>query len=71
MFTDGQLRHCHEQKAALIRESAANREAFTRNAESFHRLAAWIDLGIRAAGKVRAGWKMLSPVLSLWHRRKQ
>ncbi len=71
MFTDGQLRHCHEQKAALIRESAANREAWARDAQNLHGVATWIDRGLRAVRKLQTGWKTLTPLLSFWRRRRE
>jgi hypothetical protein len=69
VFGNEQLTGYQQRKTALIQESAANRRALVREAQNLRPVFTWVDLGIDVVRKVRGGWSMLTPLLSLWPRR--
>ncbi len=71
MLENGELIRCRQRKAALLRQSAAHRSALVAEAQNLGPVVAWVDLGIAASQKVRAGWQALAPLLSLWQARRQ
>ena len=71
MFGIGQLTHCQQRKAALLQRSATHRLALMTDAQNLRPVAEWVDVGISVASKVRMGWSVLAPLLSLWRARKQ
>lgn len=64
MFGHEQLTRCLEHKAALLQQSAAHRLALLKEAQNLRRASMWVDLGIAAAHKVRAGWTAVAFTLS-------
>ena len=70
MLGNGQLNGCQQRKAALIQRSIALRRALAMDSQSLCAVAAWLDLGIDVAGKLRTGWSALAPLFSLWHTRQ-
>lgn len=71
MFGIGQLTHCQQRKAALLQRSATHRLALMTDAQNLRPVAEWVDVGISVASKVRMGWSVLAPLVSLWQTRKQ
>lgn len=71
MLGDGQLTRCQVRKAALLRQSAANRQALAEVAHRLRPVAAWVDLGVTVAHQARTALSALTPLLSLWGARKQ
>ena len=55
----------------MLRRSAANRSVLAQEVRNLRPVAAWVDLGIGVARKVRMGWSVLAPLLSQWQTRKQ
>ena len=70
MLGNGQLNCCQDRKAVLLQRSAALRRAVTTDAQSLYAVAAWLDLGIDVARKLRTGWAALAPLFSLWRTRQ-
>jgi hypothetical protein len=71
MFENEQLTRCRRRKEELLQQSAAHRSALVAEAQSLRPIAAWVDLGVAATRKLRAGWEALAPLLSLWQAGKQ
>ena len=70
MLENGQLNGCQDRKAELVQRSAALRRALATDAQSLRAVAAWVDLGIDAARKLRMGWASLAPLFSFWRPRQ-
>lgn len=70
MFGNRELAGCQERKAALLRQSTANRQALAEVAQHLQPVVAWVDLGVALARKVRTALSALAPLLSLWGSRK-
>ena len=68
MLGNGQLNG--PRKGALLQRSAALRRAVATDAQSLRAVAAWVDLGIDVARKLRIGWATLAPLFSLWRPRQ-
>ena len=71
MFGNGQLTRCQVRKAALLQQSAANRLALSREAQSLQPVIAWVDLGVALARKARSALSALTPLLSFWQTGRQ
>ena len=70
MFENRQLTHFQGRKAVLLQKSAAHRREFKTEAQNLRRVAGWMDLGIDAARKARAGGDVMASWLCLRRARK-
>lgn len=70
MLGNRELAGCQERKAALLRQSAANRQALVEAAQNLQPVVAWVDLGVAIARKARTALSALAPLLSLWGSQK-
>ena len=71
MFGHEHLTHCQQRKAALLQRSATHRLALMTEAQNLRPVAEWVDVGMSVARKVRMGWTVLAPLLSLWRTRER
>lgn len=71
MFGNGQLARCQARKVALLRQSAANRQALAGVARTLEPVMAWVDLGVALARKARSALSALAPLLSFWQTGRQ
>ncbi len=66
MFGNRELAGCQARKAALLRESEANRRALAQVGQNLQPVVVWVDLGVAIARKARTAFSALAPLLSLW-----
>lgn len=66
MFENGQLTRWKVRKAALLLQSAVNRQALVEEARRLQPVLAWVDLGLVVARKARTALNVLAPWLPLW-----